>query len=63
MTKEVVVLFGSGAIGKAIARRVSSGKKLLLADYNENNLNNVQKELREAGFDVETIKADLSSRK
>lgn len=62
MQKEVVVLFGSGAIGEAIARRVSAGKKLLLADYNEDNLKNVQQKLREAGFDVETIKADLSSR-
>ncbi|TSO26392.1 SDR family oxidoreductase [Lactobacillus sp. LL6] len=62
MKKEVVVLFGSGSIGEAIVRRVASGKKLLLADYNEDNLNTVQKRLREAGFDVETIKADLSSR-
>ncbi|WP_251717632.1 SDR family oxidoreductase [Lactobacillus agrestimuris] len=62
MKKEVVVLFGSGSIGEAIARRVSAGKKLLLADYNEDNLKNVQKRLQEAGFDVETIKADLSSR-
>ncbi|QNQ82247.1 SDR family oxidoreductase [Lactobacillus sp. PV037] len=62
MKKEVVVLFGSGSIGEAIVRRVASGKKLLLADYNENNLKNVQKRLQEAGFDVETIKADLSSR-
>ena len=63
MTKEVTVLFGSGAIGEAIARRVSASKKLLLADYNETNLKNVQKRLQEAGFDIETIKADLSSRK
>lgn len=63
MKKEVVVLFGSGSIGEAIVRRVASGRKLLLADYNENNLKNVQKRLQEAGFDVETIKADLSSRK
>ncbi|MBD5430191.1 SDR family oxidoreductase [Lactobacillus sp.] len=62
MKKEVVVLFGSGSIGEAIVRRVASGKKLLLADYNEDNLKNVQKRLQEAGFDVETIKADLSSR-
>lgn len=61
MKKEVVVLFGSGAIGEAIIRRVSAGKKILLADYNEENLAKVQKELQEAGFDVDTIKADLSS--
>ena len=53
---------GSGTIGEGIARRVSSGRRLLLADYNETNLNNVQQRLQEAGFVVETIKADLSSR-
>lgn len=62
MKNETAVLFGCGSIGEAIARRISSGKKLLLADYNEDNRANVQKRLREAGFDVETIKADLSSR-
>ena len=60
--QEVVVLMGSGSIGEAIARRVSSGRRLLLADYNETNMNNVQQRLQEAGFVVETIKADLSSR-
>lgn len=60
--QEVVVLMGSGSIGEAIARRVSSGRRLLLADYNETNLNNVQQRLQKAGFVVETIKADLSSR-
>lgn len=62
MKQDIVVLFGSGAIGEAIVRRVGAGKKLLLADYNEDNLRHVQKRLQEAGFDVETIKADLSSR-
>ncbi|WP_251546511.1 SDR family oxidoreductase [Limosilactobacillus caecicola] len=62
MKQNVVVLFGSGAIGEAIARRVSAGKQLLLADYNEDNLKNVQKRLQEAGFNVDAIRADLSSR-
>ncbi len=62
MNNEVVVLFGAGAIGEAIVRRVSSGRTLLLADYSEDKLTNMKKELQEAGFTVETIKADLSSR-
>lgn len=62
MNNEVVVLFGAGAIGEAIVRRISSGRKLLLADYNEDNLSSMKKELIQAGFVVETIKADLSSR-
>lgn len=62
MKNEVVVLFGAGSIGEAIVRRVSAGRKLLLADYNENNLAAMKTKLQEAGFDVETIKADISSR-
>ena len=33
MKKEVVVLVGAGSIGLAIARRVSEGNHLVLADY------------------------------
>ncbi|MFD1418844.1 SDR family oxidoreductase [Companilactobacillus keshanensis] len=62
MNNEVVVLFGAGAIGEAIVRRVSAGRKLLLADYSEDKLVEMKQHLSEAGFSVETIKADLSSR-
>lgn len=62
MDNEVVVLFGAGAIGEAIVRRISAGRKLLLADYSSEKLALMQKHLAEAGFSVETIKADLSSR-
>lgn len=62
MDEEVVVLFGAGAIGEAIVRRVSAGRKLLLADYSIEKLASMKKKLTEAGFAVETIEADLSSR-
>ncbi|MBL3531699.1 SDR family oxidoreductase [Companilactobacillus zhachilii] len=62
MDEEVVVLFGAGAIGEAIVRRVSTGRKLLLADYSIEKLASMKKELTEAGFAVEAIEADLSSR-
>lgn len=62
MNNEVIVLFGAGSIGEAIVRRVSAGRKLLLADYNENKLTEMKQHLTKAGFVVETIKADLSSR-
>lgn len=62
MNNEVIVLFGAGSIGEAIVRRVSAGRKLLLADYNENKLTEMKQHLTEAGFVVETIKADLSFR-
>jgi len=62
MNSEVIVLFGAGSIGEAIVRRVSAGRKLLLADYNETKLSEMRQHLTEAGFSVETIQADLSSR-
>lgn len=62
MDEEVVVLFGAGAIGEAIVRRISAGRKLLLADYSIEKLASMKKELTEAGFAVEAIEADLSSR-
>jgi len=62
MNNEVIVLFGAGSIGEAIVRRVSAGRKLLIADYNETKLIEQKQHLTEAGFVVSTIKADLSSR-
>ncbi|MDN7021891.1 SDR family oxidoreductase [Lactiplantibacillus plantarum] len=62
MNNEVIVLFGAGSIGEAIVRRVAAGRNLLLADYNEAKLVEMKQHLTEAGFNVETIQADLSSR-
>jgi NAD(P)-dependent dehydrogenase (short-subunit alcohol dehydrogenase family) len=60
--KDVVVVVGPGSIGQAIARRVSAGKHVLLADLREENANAAAKVLSEAGFDVSTIQVDVSSR-
>jgi NAD(P)-dependent dehydrogenase (short-subunit alcohol dehydrogenase family) len=60
--KEVVVVIGAGSIGQAIARRVSAGKHVLLADLRSENADAAAKVLREAGFDVSTTVADVSSR-
>jgi hypothetical protein len=51
-TTEVIVLIGAGAIGQAIARRVATGKTLLLADINESAARSVATAL--AGFGFET---------
>jgi NAD(P)-dependent dehydrogenase (short-subunit alcohol dehydrogenase family) len=58
----VVVLIGAGSIGQAIARRVSAGKKLLLADLHLENADAAAKTLSDAGFDVTTAAVDVSSR-
>ena len=60
--KEVVVVIGPGSIGQAIARRVSAGKQVVLADLREDNANAAAKTLSEAGFEVSTATVDVSSR-
>jgi NAD(P)-dependent dehydrogenase (short-subunit alcohol dehydrogenase family) len=60
--KDVIVVIGSGSIGQAIARRVSAGKQVILADLREENANAAAKTLSEAGFEVSTAIVDVSSR-
>jgi len=59
---QVIVVIGAGAIGQAIARRVSAGKHVLLADLSLENANAAAKTLGEAGFEVSTTVVDVSSR-
>ena len=59
---QVVVVIGAGSIGQAIARRVSAGKRVLLADLRQENADAAAKVLGDAGFDVSTRTVDVSSR-
>ena len=59
---EVIVLIGAGSIGQAIARRVSAGKHLVLADLHRENADAAAEVMRDAGFDVSTATVDVSSR-
>jgi len=59
---EVVVVIGAGSIGQACARRVSAGRRVLLADLNVANAEAAAKVLSDAGFDVRTAEVDVSSR-
>jgi NAD(P)-dependent dehydrogenase (short-subunit alcohol dehydrogenase family) len=58
----VIVVIGAGSIGQAIARRVSAGQHILLADLRQENAEAAAKILSEAGFNVTTAKVDVSSR-
>jgi NAD(P)-dependent dehydrogenase (short-subunit alcohol dehydrogenase family) len=58
----VIVVIGAGSIGQAIARRVSAGKHVLLADLRQDNVDAAAKILSDAGFDVSTATVDVSSR-
>jgi len=59
---EVIVVIGAGQIGQAIARRVSAGKHVLLADLHQGNAEAAAGVLANAGFDVGTETVDVSSR-
>ncbi|MCG4753565.1 SDR family NAD(P)-dependent oxidoreductase, partial [Blautia faecis] len=57
-----VVLIGTGSIGQAIARRVSAGKHVVLADLRQENADAAAKTLTDAGFQVTSTSVDVSSR-
>ncbi len=58
----VIVVIGAGSIGQAIARRVSAGKHVLLADLRQEATDAAAKTLTDAGFSVVTSTVDVSSR-
>ncbi|MDO4888801.1 MAG: SDR family oxidoreductase [Actinomycetaceae bacterium] len=58
---DVVVLVGAGSIGRAVARRVSSGRSILVADLRPDAAESAAEALRNDGFVVETAQADVSS--
>jgi NAD(P)-dependent dehydrogenase (short-subunit alcohol dehydrogenase family) len=60
--KEVIVVVGAGQIGQAIARRVGAGKHVLLASLDEQQAIAAAQVLHNAGFNVSTAAADVSSR-
>ena len=47
-TTHVIVVIGAGSIGQAIARRISAGKHVLLADLKQENADAAAKVLRKA---------------
>jgi len=59
---DVIVVIGAGQIGQAIARRVSAGKHILLADLHQGNADAAAGVLADTGFDVSTATVDVSSR-
>jgi NAD(P)-dependent dehydrogenase (short-subunit alcohol dehydrogenase family) len=61
--EKIIVLIGAGLIGQAIARRVGAGKRVLLADLREQNVEAAAETFRNAGFEVSTAVVDVSSRK
>lgn len=62
MNKDVMIVTGAGQLSMAIARRMGYGKKIIMGDKNIDNAKAVAEIMNNAGFDVEPIEMDLSSR-
>jgi len=62
MTKDVIVVTGIGGIGMAVARRMGSGAKLVLSDYNKERLKVAAATLSADGYDVVPLSLDVSDR-
>ena len=60
--KDVMIVTGAGQISMAIARRMGYGKKIVMGDKNIENANAIAAVMNEAGYDVEPVEMDLSSR-
>jgi NAD(P)-dependent dehydrogenase (short-subunit alcohol dehydrogenase family) len=60
--KQIIVVIGAGSIGQAIARRVGTGKHIILADLRDENAAAAAKVFEDAGFEVSTAAVDVSSR-
>ena len=62
MKKDVMIVTGAGQISMAIARRMGYGKKIIMGDKKIKNAKSIAKIMNDAGYDVEPIEMDLSSR-
>ena len=60
--KNVMLWAGAGQIGKAIARRIGTGMKIVVGDKKIENAQAMAKTMNEVGFDVAPVEMDLSSR-
>lgn len=62
MKKDVMIVTGAGQLSMAIARRMGYGKKIILGDKNLEHAETIAAIMNQAGFDVEPLEMDLSSR-
>jgi NAD(P)-dependent dehydrogenase (short-subunit alcohol dehydrogenase family) len=59
---DVILVIGAGSIGQAIARRISAGKHVVLADLRMDNADAAAHVLTDAGFAATATTVDVSSR-
>src|SRR5262245_41388883 len=58
---EVVVVTGAGGMGEAVARRLGSGRMLVLADASEQRLAETTQRLSATGHEVRMVCVDVTS--
>jgi NAD(P)-dependent dehydrogenase (short-subunit alcohol dehydrogenase family) len=61
MKPAAVVVTGAGGMGLAIARRIGTGRLVILADASETNLTSAAKQLQDDGYNVSTHQTDVSN--
>jgi NAD(P)-dependent dehydrogenase (short-subunit alcohol dehydrogenase family) len=61
VTAPVVVVVGVGGMGEAVARRQGPGRKLIIADFNEQTLSALATSLEGDGYDVSAQHVDVAS--
>lgn len=61
--RDVVVVTGAGGMGLAIARRLSSGRALFLADASTGQLDRAVEELSAEGYTVRGVRTDVADRR
>jgi NAD(P)-dependent dehydrogenase (short-subunit alcohol dehydrogenase family) len=62
MNEQVLVVIGAGGMGEAIARRLGSGRCVVLGDASEPTLHRVERALAADGFQVVAQPVDVGSR-
>ncbi|MGW3415539.1 SDR family oxidoreductase [Streptomyces sp. NPDC000888] len=60
--RDVVVVTGAGGMGAAIARRLGSGRTLILADASRGQLDRAVGALRDEGYEARGVLTDVSDR-
>ncbi|MFV0473572.1 MAG: SDR family oxidoreductase [Pikeienuella sp.] len=59
---DVTVVIGAGGIGQAIARRIGSGRHILVANHSQESEDQAAQMLEGVGFRVTAMQADISDR-
>ncbi|KAM0558085.1 hypothetical protein ACHAPJ_005252 [Fusarium lateritium] len=60
MDQRIVVIIGCGGMGLPVARRLGTGRRLLISDFSSNLLSDTHSALTNEGYSVESSLVDIS---